>query len=516
MSSRTSNSIRNSYTALFYNVVTIVFGFFSRKIFIDTLGAEVLGLNTTASNLLNFLNLAELGIGSAVAFTLYMPIAKDDKETISEIIAVQGWLYRRIAYLVLGGSAILFCFFPFIFAKIELPLWYAYASFIVLLFSSLLGYFVNYKQIILSASQQEYKINHSVQGVKIVKVIIQIVGLYFLQWGYIFWLCLEVIATFLTALLLNYVVRRDFPWLKNRIKEGHLLIKKHTLVISKIKQVFFHKIGGFALGQTTPLVIYAYLSLTMVAVYGNYMLVIGGIILLNNALNNGLGAGVGNLISEGNQDRILLFFREYTAARFCFATIVSICLFFLSNSFMQIWFGGEYLLDNVTLNLIVLNCFITLTRTNDAFISGYGLFGDIWAPLIEAILNVGLSILLGHYFGLPGILTGVLISLFIVIVCWKPYYLFAKGFCLPIRIYVIIFLKNNVLVLLSVAICYLLNSYVSNEPTTITHWCILAVKTFILCSVVIISIFQLLSADFRIFSKRVINIINEYSKKDKV
>ena len=165
--SRTAKSIRNVKVALLFYFLNLVLQFFSRKVFLDYLGAEVLGLNTTAQNLLGFLNLAELGIGTAVAYNLYKPLFDKDYEAINAIVSIQGWLYRRVAYIVIAGACLLMCFFPLIFAKAEVPLWYAYGSFIVLLISALLGYFVNYRQIVLSADQKEYKITYSVQGGKV-------------------------------------------------------------------------------------------------------------------------------------------------------------------------------------------------------------------------------------------------------------------------------------------------------------------------------------------------------------
>ena len=99
-SSRTAKSIKNAKVALIFYFINIVLQFFSRKVFLDYLGAEVLGLNTTAQNLLGFLNLAELGIGSAISYALYRPLFNKDSQTINEIVSVQGWLYRKVAVVV--------------------------------------------------------------------------------------------------------------------------------------------------------------------------------------------------------------------------------------------------------------------------------------------------------------------------------------------------------------------------------------------------------------------------------
>ena len=152
MASRTQKGIKNSKVAMLYYILSMALGFISRKVFIEHLGADVLGLNSTAQNLLGFLNLAELGIGSAIAFTLYKPLAENDHHTIREIITVQGWLYRKISTIVAIGAIVLMCFFPLIFKSMDLPIWYAYASFGIYLYSSLLTYYTNYKQIILSAN----------------------------------------------------------------------------------------------------------------------------------------------------------------------------------------------------------------------------------------------------------------------------------------------------------------------------------------------------------------------------
>lgn len=181
--SRTSKGLKNSKVALLFYLLEMVLGFISRTVFINYLGADILGLNTTANNLLQFLNLAELGIGAAVSFSLYKPLADGDERSVSEIISIQGWLYKRIGMIVGAGAIVLMAFFPIFFKKMELPLWYAYASFGVLLYTSLLTYFFNYKQVILSASQQEYKIAYSYKSVMPLKSVAQIFAMAFFPGG---------------------------------------------------------------------------------------------------------------------------------------------------------------------------------------------------------------------------------------------------------------------------------------------------------------------------------------------
>ena len=458
--SRTAKSIQNSVVALTFYFVGLVLQFFSRKVFLEYLGTDILGLNTTATNLLQFLNLAELGVGAAISFTLYKPLYENDKNTINEIISLMGWMYRRIAWLVIGGASLLMCFFPIIFSKIALPLWYVYASFGVLLFSSLLGYFVNYKQVLLSADQKDYKIQYSLQTAKLIKLCCQIVALSFLANPYMWWLILEVLFAIIGAIALDITTKKTFPHLIIRLKDGKVLQNKYDIVSTKIKQVFFHKIGTFALTQSSPIIIYAYSSLELVALYGNYMLIISGVNSLMNAVFNSMNAGVGNLVAEGNKQRILDVFKELFSIRFSLVCTLCYGVYKMTPDFITLWIGKEYLMDNTTLLLMVAILYVSLSRSVvDAYISAYGLFNDIWAPIVEACINVGLSILLGYYWGLHGILLGVFISLLLVVLCWKPYWLFKNGFDSSLYIYIVMYIKH----ILIGAIIWLTTDYIYNQ-----------------------------------------------------
>ena len=504
---RTTQSIKNARVSLFFSILVLILGFFSRRILIECLGAEVLGLNTTATNLLGLLNLAELGISTAISYTLYTPLYQKDYKTINEIVAVQGWLYRRIAYIILVGGAILMCFFPWIFSKMELPLWYAYGSFGVLLVAAMLGYIINYQQIALSADQQEYKISYNVQGFRALKLLMQIVGIGYFGQGYVYWLAVEFGMSAITCFFLHRTIHKSFPWLRPDLLKGKMLSRKHTEIIMKTKQLFFHKFATYVLGQTSPLIIYAFLSLTVVAVYGNYMLLVVSVSMIVTSVSNAMNAGIGNLIAEGNKEKILSFFREYTVSRYWIASVICFCLFNLSHSFMVLWIGEGYLLDSTSFTLLVVYAFVVMTRTNDSFISAYGLFQDIYAPAIEAVLNLGLSILLGYYYGLSGIISGVLISLLLVVCCWKPYFLYSRGFKIPVWNYLFLIGKIMCLITVSWVISQFLFKSINLSCSSFIDWILVSFKALLLYGLVSLCSFQLFDKNFRVFTQRIYQII---------
>ena len=502
--SRTSRSITNSKFAFIYYFANLLLGFISRKVFIEYVGIDVLGLNQTAQNLLGFLNLAELGIGSAIAFSLYKPLADNDRQSITEIITVQGWLYRRIAYLIGIGACALMCFFPVIFKNSGLPLWYAYASFGVFLYSSLLTYFTNYKQIIFSANQQEYKITENYSFIMLLKSIVQIGAMIFLPFAYVWWLVIQVIFASLASWNLNRAIAKAHPYLQIDLRQGKNLLRKYSIIIRKIKQLFFHAIGGVVLTQSSSIIIYAFVDLTMVAIYGNYMLITNCVRMLFNAIFTGVTAGVGNLIAEGNRDKIIRVFEELFSSKFLIITTFLICFYKFVNPFMSIWVGKDLVLDSDTILIITLTVYIVLSRTTvDSYIYATGLFQDVWAPIAEAILNVGLSILLGHFWGINGVLSGVLLSLIFIVFLWKPFFLFRNGLKMPISIYVWINLKHYVACAVAAATTFIIFNRLSfSLPDNYFNWGLQVSIFSILYFAILCPILYVISNGMKDFVKR--------------
>lgn len=428
MRSRLSYSVLNAKYAVVIYIINIILGFISRKVFIAHLGADLLGLNATAENLLEMLNIAELGVGTAVASTLYKPLFNKDQQSIEEIVSVQGWIYKKVALFIITGSIIVMCLFPIIFGETGIPLWCAYATFITMLTGSLLTYYMNYKQVILSADQKEYKIALTYKGPLLIRTILQIIAICLSENGYVWWLALNLIFHFIASYNLSRTIKREYPQLKIETKRGYSLKDKYPDIIKKTKQIFVHKIASVALRQSSPILIFAYASLSMVAAYSNYMLIFFGVSVLVNALFKGIQASVGNLVAQGDKDKIKNVFSELLGIHFFVGAIFSFGMYNLSSAFVELWVGKKLILDSSVVIIIATILFIDISRNaTDSYINAYGLFSDIWAPIAETSLNVGLSIVLGYLWGLTGILAGVLISLILIVCIWKPYFLFKKG-----------------------------------------------------------------------------------------
>lgn len=434
---RTRKSLRNSATAVILQVIAMLVGFFSRRIFIRILGVEVMGLNTTASSILDFLNLAELGIETAVAVTLYKPLYEGDKKSIREIVALQGRLYRIIGTFVLVGSLVVFCFMPQIFGKSPLPLWYAYATYGVLLYSSLLWYFFNYKKNVLFADQQNYKVLLCTKLVALVKLILQTFAVLYLDHGYIWWLALEALSATVSAILIGIIVNRNYPFLKEKVQVDSSLREKYPDIIRKTKYIAFHKLGGYAIAKSSPIFIYAFTSLAVVGYYGNYLILTTNLTAILTALYSGVSSGIGNMVAEGNKQLTLKVFRELFSSRMLIVGVCCICLWFLTDPFVSLWLGPEYVMSRVTLALIIFQFYISNTRNVvDDYLTAHGLFHDIWSPIAEAAINVCLSIVLGRVYGLNGVLAGVLISQLIITFSWKPFFLFRSALHEPLSFYI--------------------------------------------------------------------------------
>ena len=464
MSERLHKSVLNAEVNLIFYFLSLFFAFFSRKIFLDCLGTEFIGLTGTLGNILGYLNLSELGISASIGYFLFKPLQTNNRLIIQEILSLLGYLYNWIGCMIFIGGIIISLFFPLIFSHSNLSLGIIYFAFYSFLGSSLIGYFINYRQIILEADQKKYLVAIYFQSANIIKIILQIYLAYTYRNLYV-WVGIEFLFGIIGCITLNWKINQEYPWLKVSKHHGKSLMKKYPEVLVKTKQVFIHKIKDFVLVKSDELFIFLFVSLKMVAFYGNYMIIISKVISLFSAVTGSVGASVGNLVAEENKPNMMKVFWEFTTIQHTIAAILSFSLYTFIEPFIAHWIGSEYIMDHKILVLLIIFIYITNSRNSvDSFNYAHGLYADVWSAWAELIINVSITIICGLKWGIIGILLGKIVSLLAIVVLWKPYYLFTSGFKKSVSIYWRGVARNYVISISAFAIATYAIQYVPVNP----------------------------------------------------
>ncbi len=530
--SRTEKGLLNSVTTLAFYLVGIFVTFLVRRYFLSSLGEEVLGMKGTIANFLGVLNLAELGVATAIAYALYKPLLHNDRKAINEIISVQAWFYRRVAIFVSIATLILFCFFPLIFRNLQAPQWYAYATFLVFFWESLMSYLINYRVVIFNADQRSYRLTLNLRGIYILKGLIQLILLaYFpkLENLYLYFLLIEIAISILGIYLLEKMVQKDYPWLNPQVKEGRTFLKKHKEIITKTKQLFAHQLGGTALVQMSPILVLAYSSFDVVAYYTNYTLIIGSIAVGLEMSFGVLTSGIGNLVAEGNTQGVRKMFWELLSLKQFLATIIAFAFYLLSKGLIILWLGDnpDYILPHIIVILLSFNLYLRVSRPFEVFTAAYGLFQDVWAPIVEAIINIGGGLILGficskfyaslgfnssEYAGIFGVLLGATLSILLIVFIWKPYFLFKEGLKLSVIQYWKNYIKYPLTSFVLIALAYQLMSLLKLDFSTIASFILNGSLVVLVFSILVFACFYLISEGMRNVTKRLSSLILGYLK----
>ena len=435
MGERVHRSIMNIKIGMFFYMLSLFLAFFSRKIFLDCLGAEFIGLTGMLMNIMSFLSVAELGIGTSIVYFLYKPLQEDNHEKINEVMSMLAFLYRCIGGIIGSCGIVVSLFFPWWFGKLTTGLPLVYFAFYSFLGSSVAGYIFNYKQLLVSANQKQYMINAYFQTIGIVQSLIQILLAYYYRNLWL-WVLVGLFSTIIGIIIFNYRIRRLYPWLDINLRKGRQNLKIHPEVLKKTRQVFVQKIKDFILYHSDEIMVGMFVSVVKVAFYGNYAMIINKLNFLVNILSEGLSAGVGNLLAEGNEHNIMKVFWEMTAIRFFIMGIIIFSLLLFFQPFIGCWLGHDYKLSDFIVYLLILNLFIRYqSAAVNIYIGSAGLFSDVWGAWAELIINLTVTLLLAPLYGICGILLGKILSLAFISLFWKPYFLFSKGFHKSIWIY---------------------------------------------------------------------------------
>lgn len=428
MSERAHRSMMNIKVGMVFYVLSLFLAFFSRKVFLDCLGAEFIGLTGMLMNIMSFLSVAELGIGTSIVYFLYKPLQENNHEKINEVMSMLAFLYRCIGGVIGICGLVVSLFFPWWFDNLITGLPLVYFAFYSFLCSSVAGYVFNYKQLLVSANQKQYLVSAYFQTIAIVQSLVQILLAYYYRNLWL-WIIVGFVFTIIGIIVFNYRIHQLYPWLQVNLEEGRRNLKKYPEVLKKTRQIFVQKIKDFILYRSDEIMVGMFVSVVKVAFYGNYTMIINKINFMVNILSEGLSAGVGNLLAEGNEQNIMKVYWEMTAARFLILGIIIFSLLMFVQPFIGCWLGGQYQLSDVIVYLLIFNLFMRYQSASVyIYLGSAGLFSDVWAAWTELIVNLSITILLAPTYGIAGILLGKILSFGIISAFWKPYYLFSQAF----------------------------------------------------------------------------------------
>lgn len=495
--SRSRNSELNMVFGIASQILYVGLSFISRTIFINTLGANYLGLNGLFTNILSVLSLADLGIGSAIMFSLYKPIAQNDNKKIKALMN----LYKK-AYMVIGIAILLvgLAIMPFLkyIVKFNKGININYAViYILFLLNTVISYlFFAYRSVIIEGNQKSYMLSKINCYAIIITTITQIISLITIK-NYYAYLIIPILFGIIKNLIISAKAGKMYPII-NESNNEKLSVREKRDIFKNIYALSLIKISNVVYSSTDNIVISAFLGTFYVGIYSNYLLITTAVTGFINIIFSSFRASLGNLNAVETNEYKFMIFKRILLLNFWIYGFCSICLYQLLNPFIQLWIGKKYLFNGTTVAVIALMFLVAgLNQTISIFEDACGLF---WltrhrAP-VTAIVNLFSSIILIKIIGITGVFWGTIISFLTTIYIIDPKVVYNNVFKKQQKHYYIWLLKSFAIIIVTAII-------VQQSCGLIKY---LSIKTFILqaalCTVIPNAIFYILfrnTPEFRFY-----------------
>lgn len=461
--SRSEYTLKNTTVSLLMQVVKNLVGFISRTIFIKVLGAEYLGVNGLFSDILSMLSFAELGIGNAMVFSLYKPLAERDTEKIKSLMKLYAYCYRGVGIVIAVLGLMLVPFLGDIIGEVSYVKENITLLYLLFLLNSVCSYFLVYKKSLIIADQKSYIVEIYQQIFYVLQVAVQSIFLIVTK-QFILYLISVVGFTILN----NYYVARKadkiYPFLKEKsvkkVESSEL-----ASIIKNVKALIVYKIGSILIDSTDSIFITMYINVITVGLYSNYKMVLSIFKTLGSTVNNSVVSSIGNLNAVATPKKKYSVFLEmlYLDVWFYGFTAAGLCIFL--TEFINLWIGKGFDLsvDNV-IAICVLYYISNVHYPCYAYRTTAGLFVfGKYVPLVAAVINIFLDIVLGKNFGLTGILLASIIARALTYEIIDPLIIYRKVFGeKTIKYYILYFLYG----LLIVGDCVVCQFVIAVIPTS--------------------------------------------------
>lgn len=424
---RTKNAGRNVAFGFIQKTYQIVMPFIMRTIMIYFMGIEYTGLNNLFVSILQVLNLAELGVGAAMIRSMYAPIAEDDTAKICALMNLYKKAFTIIGWIILGFGLLIVPVLPKLISG-EIPdTLNLYILYLLYLGNTVLSYWLYaYKNSLLYAHQRldiSSKISLLTSTLQYVFQILVLIVFH----NYYLYVIASITAQVLTNVLTAIRVDKMYP---NYRPAGQVDKETYKEIKKKIQGLVTNKIGGTILNSADSVVISAFLGLSILAIYQNYFFIMSSVISILYIIYQSTIAGIGNSLLVENQSKNYNDFNTMTFAISWLSAVCCCCFIALYQPFMKIWMGDKYLLDySVIICLVVYFFVIELDQLIGAFKDAAGIwYEDRYRPLVTAIVNLVLNLIMVQFIGLYGVLLSTVISLLVVGIPWMIHNVFSLLF----------------------------------------------------------------------------------------
>lgn len=407
---RTKSTIINTCMGIFSRIITILANLLLQTALISALGVQYTGISGLFTSVLTVLSLAELGIGNAISYALYQPLASDDNKRIAAIMNFYRTAYRLIGCIVFVLGLCLIPFLDVIIKDVPDIRESFVLIYILYILKTAVSYFLIYKSTLLIANQKNYVVLSLQAAMNVVRVIAECLVLLCLK-NFILYLCVEILMVILQNLWISHVADKRYRYLRDYKKEALSKEEKRKL-FSDIKGVSMYKMSHCLGEGLDNIIVSALVGTGQVGYMSNYILIKDQLLQLLNQFYNALIPSVGNMAVTSSSDDQHHLFSELLFFNFWVSCFCSISYFILIEPFISLWLSADFLLSTAIAAIVALDLFLAcMLNVIASFRNANGLFvRGQYRPLVTTVMNVILSVLWGRRFGISGVLSATVVS----------------------------------------------------------------------------------------------------------
>ena len=454
--SKAKNILLSSSFGVVEQFLSYLMAFLFRTVLIYTLSMEYLGISGLFTNVLQVFSLAELGIGSVISYRMYEPIKAGDQEKCAELLLFYRNIYAGIALLVSVLGLVFYPFLPYLIKDtseipVDINLNIVYILFVA---QSVLSYLCVYMQSLLAADQKGYIVSIANSLSTILMNLIRIVLLRATR-NYTLVLAVGIgfgiVFNFAFSIYIRHAYRKII-WSRKSV----LSSAEKKEIVKDTMALLCHKIGYTVVNSTDSLILSRFIGIRVLGIYSNYSLISAAIDAFLNKVFGSFVSTIGNMSIGTPANKKYERYKNFRFLNMWAASFCAVSMFILTNPFLELIFGRDSLLDLPTVMVLTTNLFFNSSRIiNTAYVNANGLFvKDKIRPLIQATLNLVISIALVIKIGISGVFIGTIASMMLTVWWREGIILYRHVFSEKVWEYYINYLKWTILTLAFSTVAY--------------------------------------------------------------